>query len=459
MEYLNWLANERRDMNRIAAGDPDKFLNGYGKRTTDSLPVYEAEDVMQMHPDELVKGFRFTTQVERELYEYTPFGQSKVLIPHVNAKDSTARHRRIEELQRRLRCEWEDADRVHRAMEIIEADTKVVNRFVERCLQMGVEKLEGNIQYIESLAKELKELESPEVLEVERDDVWGTQGEWNRKASCGAEALLAHVDDMMTQEHSDWWNRWYGDVDPQLVDWFVRMKAGDEGQNDWDEQEKVEADHLSLGSIELIGYHPIERGENDWIDSQPLTFQMLIKTVREVKSYETLKPLAKAVYATTWETYTTAAQEAGMSTREIKALKALVRGEVSPYNAQGDLNGKLRFKYRINMEAQNKVLAFWFENIPPMTKDQRSVFFTFHSIKRSEMGMQPRQLADVQGQGQVLLKRIAETKTEKQLKWLGSKMMDWQLDRKAKCRLVEPEWQVIWKAYKERKEDFKQAAA
>jgi len=73
---------------------PDAFLKGYGKSRTNALPVYTAEQVMQMRPDDLALPFRFTTQQERDFYEYTPQGQSKLMAPHVNASDATPRHRR-----------------------------------------------------------------------------------------------------------------------------------------------------------------------------------------------------------------------------------------------------------------------------------------------------------------------------------------------------------------------------
>lgn len=464
----------------------DNVLKGYGRSRQRRLPAYTAEQVMQMHPDEMQIPHTFITQTERDLYENTPYGQSRILVAHLNTHDQTPRHRRPEEIQRRLKCKWKDAFRIHEAFEVIEADAKIVNQFIDKQIAQKLEKLEKGICYIEALAKELKAIEVPELKEVGRETVWNMQGEYNRVASCGAEALIAHAKEVAETLQGDWYSMMHGDPDPWLIEHYCKMGATEEIV-DWEEQEKMEADHASLGRTELIGYHPLEGEESveipfffngpcgvyedtdilkpvekkDWLDNQPLPFRIFVKYVRKVKSYAELDEIAKHVREkrNAWEAFIAEARAEKLSTREIKALTAIIKGWVHPYNRIGQPNGAIRFRYHLSMEGLEKVLSFMHTHIPPMTKAQTSVFYTFRNIERKKHCMAPVKLHEVQPQGQKLLRRIFESKSMQQLRWLAAQMVKFQKHKIPGSRLIEPEWRKVWQAYHERMADFQPAQA
>ena len=250
------------------------------------------------------------------------------------------------------------------------------------------EKFETGIEYIEKLATELKALETPELKEVEREHVWGTSGEFNRIASSGAEALIRHADELMGRLDGDSYSQMYGDPDPWLVEHYVKMGETEEVE-DWDVQEKAEADHYHLGRAEMIGYHPIDKPETDWIENQPLSFQLLIQTIRKSKTYSELKEMSDVVKKTTWDSYRKEATEVGLSEREISAACALVAGRIQPYRRDGEPNGRIKYAYRVNDEGLNRIIDFWYHHIPPMTRDQRGVFYTYRNIGYGKFGWLP----------------------------------------------------------------------
>lgn len=477
---------------------PDRFahatVKGYGRTIRRPSRVCTANEVIRMQPDETTTPFSFRTQAEREYYEYTPFGQTKLLAPHINVHDQTARHRRVEQLHRRLKCSWKQAFRIHRAFETIEADAKIVDAFIEKQLALAkkglTDRLEPGIEYIEMLACELAKLapaqpedyfadaDPPETVnpyKIDPENVWTCSEEFMRRAN-------------MTD-------------DREVCEW-ERM------EKEYSESKKVVTDQTTLATAELIGYHPVEKQERDWITSQPLSFQLLIRTVKKSETYSYLSEISKYVKTNDWESYLKKAVDAGLKPKEIRALQALVKGKMQPYNPAFDykdaipthktdqlpyadgmrslqlewlqddeLLDKLDMSlaarrenaygpswmftsiFRLDKDAIARTLNFWFEHIPPMTKTQTSVFYSYRNIQYSRFGMGPVKLAQVRPQGQKLLTRIFETKSVQQLKWLAAQMMKFQKREIPGSRLTEPEWHKIWQAYKERKADFTQKAA
>ncbi|MCE5333761.1 MAG: hypothetical protein LLG06_04145 [Desulfobacteraceae bacterium] len=488
---------------------------GYGRHTNNSLPVFTAQEVMQLSPDEMAKPHTFTTQGERDLFEYTPFGQSKLLGPHENSQETTARHRRIEHLARRLfglkrekpdREQCALAHRVHEAFEIIEATADIVDQFINRCLEMGPAKLEKNIAYIERLAAELKAVtyeEDPAEMDV------GATGEYAAHASRGIEDHLAHLWEMAHDQDLERWGPlgWKYNEDNTTCLWPIRENITDAidiaglaepdkrvdwgsnirypGEDDGWDQEKMEADHTTPASIELIGYHPINsensqvandfffsgskavleiedaftpEQEKDWLTRQPLSFRLLIRTTRHCKDLSTFNSITAKVRETTWQTYLDEARQAGLGNRERKALVALVQGNIKPFNLKGEPNGMIRFRYRIDRQALANVLNFWFEHIPPMTKAQEGTFWTYRNITRDKLGRKPVSFAQIQPQGQKLLTRINNTETLSQLKWLAAQMIKFSKGTIRGCRMTTMEWKKVWEAYQEKKADFTASA-
>ena len=472
----------------------DEALRGYGRSVRNPNKVYRADEVIRMHPDEMTTGFAFTTQAEREYFEYTPFGQSKLLAPHINIHDQTSRHRRVEQIHRRLKCSWKQAFRIHRAFEIIEADAKIVDAFIEKQLALAkkglTDRLEPGIEYIEMLASELAKLapaqpesyfadvDPPENVNpytIDPENVWTCSEEFMRRAN-------------MTD-------------DREVCEWARTEK-------EYSESKKVVTDQTSLATCELIGYHPIEKHETAWISSQPLSFRLLIRTVKNSKTYTHVSEISKYVKTNDWESYLKKAVEAGLKPREIIVLQALTKGKMQPYNppfdykdaiptskmdllpyAEGmcamqldwlqddELLDKLDMQlaarrenangpnwmfstlYRMDKEAIARTLNFWFEHIPPMTKAQKSVFYSYRNIQYSKFGMAPVKFAQIRPQGQKLLTRIFETKSIQQLRWLAAQMVKFQKREITGSRLTEPEWKKVWQAYHERRTEFTKKAA
>ncbi|MHC1728559.1 MAG: hypothetical protein AB9866_21585 [Syntrophobacteraceae bacterium] len=450
---------------------------GYGREIT-TIPHYTAEDVMAMHPDELLKRFRYTTQIEKELFEYTPFGQSMILIPHMNTQDGTARHRRIEEIQRRLQCTWKTADRINAAMKKLDADDALVEKFINRCLFIKEPRENEDffpeaktkhqfLQALENLASEMDAFQLERPPEYEDQTLFGDTRSYY-------EAFL----DTGLPEQKD--NR---ELDGSFSEWPLNRQA--DPKYEYlplvDETGRVEDDHASLATCELIGYHPVDSSDKDfeiptffngnravldiveefegqpgkdWIQSQSLPFRSLISTVRKCKDYGVLSQIARKVKETTWETFTAEASGENLSSREIKAVTAIVKGYIKPCRADGEPNGAIRFRYRINQESLDRVIEFAATTIPPMTRKQSSVFWTYRNIVRAAMHMAPVKLTEIKPQGQTLLKRIFESPSIGKLKFLGANMIQFQANKIRGNKLTPPEWSSIWGAYREKKEEL-----
>jgi len=372
----------------------------------------------------------------------------------------------LEQIHRRLKCQWKTAGRLLETFRTLDFDDRTTEHYINALIaaNTGREK-HAILSYLEFLADELKDFALSRPPEYENQVLFASTGDFK---DAWMDTEVFHAKDQLDGSFCEW------PLNRQAADTFSYLPLADE-------EGRVEPDQSCLPA-DTIGYHPIENSNGsesatwfnghramlditeehepfvpkDWTARQPLPFRTLIKFTKNC-NYQNLKELAAIVKDTTWETFTNNAYQNGLKPNEIRAIISLIKGHVRPYNKWGDYNGAVRFKYRIKIESQIRVMDYLEEHVPPMTKAQTSVFWTWWKIRRSQLNMAPVTLPEVRPQGQKLLSMIFNSKSMGRLKYLGANMLKFSRNQIPGNKLTPPEWSTVWKAYNERKQDLQAA--
>jgi hypothetical protein len=419
---------------------------------TDPVVYYTAAKALTESPDTLTKGVNFINLAERMVYESTPYGSSRPAAPHLNWEDPTPRHHRIELIQRRLKSSWPQAERALRCFSALEFDATTANEYIAAWRFDGSEKLEGNIVSLEEIAAAMADLAwepMPETLPAEA--IWPTIGEYTLRGVVYTEEWVAEDEptgeavsiSFMGTERLQIGNEY----DAPDLDWAVDLNP-----------EEVAGDEDEDGSCSVLldtySYHPVadpaEDAEDDWLTHQPVSYRTLLQTVRDCKTFSDLKGIMQAVRATTWESYRATAREAGISERGISALTSLITGRVKPRNTTGIPESWMRWKFRLNDQQLTTVINYWMTTIPPMTKPQASLFWSYYRIGKKQLGgemirhdqISPRSVAAR------TIDKIIAIDDARELSKVGRKLMAWSRDEIKAAPMPKSHWALIWATYK-----------
>jgi hypothetical protein len=443
--------------------------------------LYSAKGALGLQPDETVNGIAFESQLQRMIYEDTPYGQNIPMAAHVVADDGVARHMRPERIARRLSCTMHDARRIADAMTVIEADTKVMSRFLTRTRELGADKLEASIVYIEKLAWELGRIEGQkEAIEIPVGYDFASQASRSGRWQSQADSLC------------QWPREQGGEEDP-----IPEARRTDQGLDEDDES--------GAASTEGYAYHRVgdDPDERDWLASQPITYRTLIHFVRSCTSAQHLAEIGKVMFDNNWEAYVETMKSEGFTPLMINAVGQIWKGNLTTTikrpvgrdkNRFSELDGfttadirhminlvnhgdipraindttrpvsiqesqSPKFRYicnRLSKSQVSQLLAYRDQHTPPLfTTGQRDYFWTQYRIQKAQLNP----ALNLNAHAQALMGKIAGAKTIGKLRWLGKNLFDYQDGTIGTPRIPHSQWKPIWKAYRERKEELTPKAA
>lgn len=134
----------------------------------------------------------FGSQVERDIYEHTPFEQSQPMLPHERA-DTCPRHLRPEELMHQAHCTPREAVHFADLLSILEASEEIAAMF---CRWSRVKGAQPTLQYLYRLSLALAEAEA-----ISPEDVLEHQSQTEYSAP---ETMAYHKVALDSEEEAGW---------------------------------------------------------------------------------------------------------------------------------------------------------------------------------------------------------------------------------------------------------------
>ena len=441
---------------------------------------YSAQTALKLHPDQTVNGIAFESQIERLIFEDTPASSSDPMVPYLKAGETIPRHLRPERIKSRLVCSFEDAKRIAAAMTIIEANPKVLSRFIERARELGAEKLDASIGYIETLAHEL------DLVTGQKEDIYLPVGY-----------------DFASQASRR--GRWSDDDDPDSV-----WPRHEPGEPDLIPELRVLETELPTDpddsvSSEEYGYHLVgdDPDEQDWLEAQPITYRTLVQYVSASNSAQHLAEIGKLMFANTWEDHVKIMKAEGFNVHMIHTVEQIFRGKMeitklAPIPEERDrfeeldgfrtkdivrmhhllLAGKIEHSIldHSNPQGYETRLTWQFERAtqwlkeeqaaqiivyvntvtPPLfTSGQRDYFWAMYRIRKAQLAPP----VVLNAHAEYLTAKVAKATTLGKLKWLCKQMYDYQAGLIGTPRIPRCMWKVVWTVYRDRKAEFEPKAA
>lgn len=398
-------------------------------------PLYTPQQAIQETPDALTSKHTFRTQAERDMVEMAAPGAGPLRLPHLNLNDTTPRHLRLEEIARRtakpLRVDSfvDNADQrltqtrvlvqVRDFLKAIEADEKASNQFF-------------------SLLRRAEDTTDDEKNERHR---WRSL--WRAVQAGELETLAPDPPRLQWPNEPEPPTHWPTWEEGQT---FMReWRAWRESLNDHDpvveegpEDTRIDAD--------LFKYHPVPTDEptTDWLRAQPKWYRALIQFVKAANPQQ-IKELAKLAYQNTWAKYLELAHTHHITDREVSLLRFLVNDRSRPGLTPGD--GQLRWRFKVNQHAIEKVRQFMADYLPPFSTRQADVFWSYWKLRKAQHAPVLNRAA------RQVKQRIETTKSLPQLKWVGAKMVQLQRGQigSPNCFPTNREWETLWAFYHARR--------
>ncbi len=368
----------------------------------------------------------FFNQGDRETWEHSLSGHSKVLAPHPAHGDNTPRHLRIEGIMKRLKCEPERAARFRDFLVAIEATAEMSDTIIRWSLLTGTGKLtereEGEYAKLRGCYQQLLDLPK---LPPEKD-------------------IALHYRDLPsgTEPEAQKWRRMPLDGSFCIINPAERPDYPDPVLEENPEfPEKV-------GAVpDAIEYHPIAEFDppaKDWLSQQPKWYRTIIAAVK-VADWTSLASLGKAFFGYTRETW--ANQIPAHFTRKDYSVKPHKPGQTTLLWAMWyglDVEGKDLSKYGSEEEVA-EALAWFNTTLPPFKDEAQAQFFwSRYNIRKNQLD--PQQPAGIE-QLHTLIERVQATRTIGELRALRAKMEAFKLHHLRNCRMGLRAWKNLWAIY------------
>jgi hypothetical protein len=448
--------------------------------TSPDETYHSAASALNLTPDEMVNGVEFESQIERLIFEDTPASSGSPMVPYLKAADAIPRHLRPERIKSRLACSFADAKRIAAAMTLIEADTKMVSRFIERARELGAEKLEANIRYIETLAHEL------DLVTGQKEDIYIPVG---YDFASQASRRGRWTDEEVT--HAVWPRHQPGE--PDIIPELRVLET------------ELPTDPDDSVSSEEYGYHLVgdDPDERDWLTDQPLTYRTLVEYVTACKSAQHLAEIGKLMFANTWEDHVKSMKTERFTSRMIHTVEQIFRGKLSIAKLQAipeerdrfdDTDGfskhdlclmedlilrnefcpiindhtnpqgyEMRLTWQFeratrwfNPDQTARIIAYSITATPPLfNSGQRDYFWAMYRIRKAQLAPP----LTLNYQAVQVVDRIKNAPTFGKLKWLGKQMFDYQAGLIGTPRIPKCMWKLVWNVYRDRKAEFEPKAA
>lgn len=411
---------------------------------------YTPQLALRETPDVVAFGVKFESWRDRDLFESTPAGSGIVTVPHMAPNDNTPRHLRLEEIVKKTGCDIR---------------TAVIHR-----------------DFLKKLDATEEVAESYFALIRRKDDVTPAE-KWERH---NWRNLFLRIDSVPVLQKED--------TDPDEPKAEL-LPSNFEGFIDIDElPERDTPEGLlpgdSLTDSDVVKYHPLADADQlDWLERQPKWFRAVIQFVKQA-TFQQLSEISALAFGNTWEKYELKARAAGLGARDIKCLRYLVnwrdiRSDGRPAYEMSE--GRLRWAFKVNDKAILKIKAFLQDCLPPFTRSQASVFWTYHGIRKTEVSLESEDrwyesryltrsfvwgsLEEVESiitidsfipgrklnsPARQVRKKIEAAANEKQLGYVAFKMSQLQKHEigTAACWPQGLEWKVLWKEWHSKKESF-----
>jgi hypothetical protein len=435
--------------------DYDTIELTWAKHSGRSLAVslLDAESAMKESPDVMQNHVIFDTQQQRSLFEHSLAGHSQVLIPHMAHGDNCPRFLRIEEIARKTGKSLKEAAGFRDFLKKLEATEQVAESFfamIRRTEDVTVQQkwerhhwrqLWGQVDSLPTIQNDPVELDVSEALQSTSEftkaatqGFWGLQAQAQRieERACfgldSADIPIAHL----------YWKRKCPTVeDEELVGPELLDEKADDTRIDGD----------------LFKYHPLPNpNQLDWLERQSKWYRALIAFVKRA-NFTQLGEIAKLAYGNSWEKYEELARKEGLGARDIKLLHYLVNWRDKQANGFPSFElseGGLRWAFKLNDASIAKVKDFMRDYLPPFTRSQASVFWTYYKNRKQQV------TPSLHRPALQVKSRIAEAGTPKKLSWVGRKMIELQKGEigSPKCWISNLEWKLLWRDYNAKKDDL-----
>jgi len=400
--------------------------------------IYTPEEAIKETPDALTVKHTFRTQAEREMVDMAAPGAGPLRLPHLNLNDQTPRHLRLEEIARRT------AKTISVNSFIDDADTRLQQTKALIQIRDFLKAIEADDKVADTFFALLRRKEDATDEEKHERQQWRSL--W-RAAQAGELETLAPDPPRLQwpsePEPPTHWPTWK-EGQAFMQEW----KAWKESLDDHDPVVGEEPDDARIDG-HLFKYHPVPTNDpkTDWLRAQPKWYRALIQFVKAANPQQ-IKELAKLAYQNTWAKYLELAHTHHITDREVSLLRFLVNDRSTPGLTPGD--GQLRWRFKVNQHAIEKVRQFMADYLPPFSTRQADVFWSYWKLRKAQHAPVLNRAA------RQVKQRIETTKSLPQLKWVGAKMI--QLQRgdigSPSCFPTNREWEILWDIYHVRRKQL-----